>query len=134
MIMKVKKISISNAGRLESAILKYREHPSVIRVTLESGVTKEYSGSDVYECLGKIIKNFPEIKFFCKGAKLNVRPSSMLSQMTAGTMAYEHKLGVQASRNDIVNIFDYEDKDIINDPTQQKDFFFLWLESLKEDK
>ncbi|UVL00356.1 hypothetical protein [Pseudomonas sp. B21-048] len=47
-------------------------------------------------------------------------------------MAYEHKLGVRATKKDLVNIFDFDDKDIISDPQMQTDYFFRWLESLKK--
>lgn len=47
-------------------------------------------------------------------------------------MAYEHKLGVRASRKDLVNIFQYDDQDIVHDPQMQTDFFHRWLESIKK--
>ncbi|MFJ3369740.1 hypothetical protein [Pseudomonas sp. NPDC086251] len=130
--MPTKKIPVLIDGKLESAILDYDEKTPAIRLTMESGWTKQFTGQDIYECLGKIIKELPEVKFLCKGAKINVRPSSMSSQMTSGIMAYEHKLGVRVTRNDIVNIFDYDDQDIISDPQMQTDFFFQWLESIKQ--
>ena len=129
--MTMEKISILIAGKLEIAVLDYDTQKSTIKVTLESGWTKNLSGLDIYECLGKIIKSLPDVKFLCKGAKINVRPSSMSSQMSCGIMAYEHKLGIRASRKDLVNIFQYDDQDIINDPQMQTDFFHRWLESLK---
>ncbi|MCW8276840.1 hypothetical protein IMF27_15120 [Pseudomonas sp. PCH199] len=129
--MPTNRVSILNAEKLEIAILDYVEHPPSMRLTLESGWTTSTSGLDIYECLGKIIKELPDIKFLCKGAKINVRPSSMSSQMSSGIVAYEHKLGVKPSRKSIVNIFDYEDQDIINDPQMQTDYFFRWLESIK---
>ncbi|KQZ87281.1 MULTISPECIES: hypothetical protein [unclassified Pseudomonas] len=130
--MKTKKVSILIADKMEVATIEYDERKPAMTVTLENGWTTQTTGSDIYECLGKIIKELPNIKFLCKGAKLNVRPSSMSSQMGSGIMAYEHKLGIKASRNDLVNIFDYDDEEIINDPQMQTDFFFRWLESLKK--
>lgn len=127
-----KTINILIGDQKKSAVLDYDDHPPFIKLTLEDGLTKNYTGQDVYECFGKILKDMPEIKFLCKGAKVNVRPSSMSSQMTSGVMAYEHTLGVRVTRKNIVNIFDYDDQDIINDPQMQTDFFFRWLESLKQ--
>jgi hypothetical protein len=127
------KISVLVGEKLETATLDYDEQAPAMQVTLESGWTKKITGVDIYECLGKIIKERSDIKFLCKGAKLNVRPSSMSSQMSSGIVAYEHRLGVKASRKDMVNIFDYDDQDIINDPQLQTDYFFRWLESLKKD-
>jgi hypothetical protein len=125
--MKIKKISVVIADKLETATINYDEHIPTMKITFENGRTTQTSGADIYECLGKIIKQLPNVKFLCKGAKLNVRPSSMSSQMGSGIMAYEHKLGAKASRKDIVNIFDYDDEEIINDPQMQTDFFFRWL-------
>jgi hypothetical protein len=130
--MTIKKISILIDSKQKTAILDYDKRTPCINLTLESGWTKKFIGQDIYECFGKIIKELPEIKFLCKGAKVNVRPSSMSSQMTSGIIAYEHTLGVRATRKDLVNIFDYDDKDIISDPQMQTDYFFRWLESLKK--
>jgi hypothetical protein len=130
--MTIEEISILIGGKIEIAVLDYDPQKSTMKVTLESGWTKYLSGFDIYDCLGKIIMHRPDIKFLCKGAKLNVRPSSMSSQMSSGVVAYEHKLGVRASRKDLVNIFQYDDQDIINDPQLQTDFFHRWLKSLKE--
>ncbi|MNI01251.1 hypothetical protein D3C81_1384410 [compost metagenome] len=130
--MTTKKISVLIADKLETAILDYDERTPTMKITLENNWTTQTSGLDIYECLGKIIKELPHIKFLCKGAKISVRPSSMSSQMGSGIIAYEHKPGVRASRKDIVNIFDYDDQDIINDPQLQTDYFFRWLESIKK--
>lgn len=129
--MKTQKISILVADKLELAVLKYTTHPHTMQITLENGWTTTTSGHDIYECLGKIFKQLPDIKFLCKGAKINVRPSSMSSQMSNGIVAYEHKLGVKASRKDTVNIFDYDDQEIINDPQLQSDYFYQWLKSVQ---
>ncbi|QAY85076.1 hypothetical protein [Pseudomonas arsenicoxydans] len=130
--MTVETVPILIEDKLKIAVLDCDEDTPSIQITLESGRTQKFSGLDIYECLGKIIKSFPEIKFLCKGAKINVRPSSMSSQMSCGIMAYEHKLGVRASRKDLVNIFQYDDQDIIHDPQMQTDFFHRWLESIKK--
>ena len=50
--------------------------------------------------------------------------------MSAGLVAYEMTLGKQASREDIVHIFDYEENNLTNNPKEQIDFFKMWLASL----
>lgn len=130
--MTTKKISMLIEEEIISATLDYDEYPAVIRLTLADGWEKQFTGQDLYECLGKILKELPEANFLCKGAKLNVRPSAMSSQMTSGIMAYEHTLGARVGRKNIVNIFDYEDQNIVNDPQLQTDFFYQWLESLRQ--
>lgn len=130
--MITKTISVLIDKEIKSVVINYDEHPPAIRLTTENGHSKKYTGQDIYECFGKILKDMPEVKFLCKGAKLNVRPSSMSSQMTSGIMAYEHTLGSRITRKNLVNIFDYDDQDIINDPQMQTDYFFRWLESIKQ--
>ncbi|WP_093426647.1 MULTISPECIES: hypothetical protein [unclassified Pseudomonas] len=125
------KVLIFVDGEKQEAVLDYEVDSPSIKLLLQSGKTFNVSGLDVYECLGKLLVLLPEVNFLCKGAKLNVRPSSMSSQMTSGMMAYEHLLGVRATRKSLVNIFDYDDVNIVNDPKLQDDFFFKWLRSLE---
>lgn len=84
----------------------------------------------MYACLAKIRADFSHMKFLCKGAKINVKPSRMASQMSAGLVAYEMTLGKQATHEDLVRIFDYEDENLTNNPQDQVDFFKKWLASL----
>ncbi|MEX3772267.1 hypothetical protein [Pseudomonas sp. MYb118] len=130
--MEKRRISALIDQKLTSADLEYEEHPPSIRLTLENGWTQEFTGADVYQCFGKILEALPQVNFLCKGAKVNVRPSSMSSQMTSGIMAYEHQLGTRVTRKDVVHIFDFDDQDIVNDPQLQQAFFYRWLESIKQ--
>jgi len=129
--MTVKKISVLINNKIEKAVLDYDEQKLTIKLKLKNKAERNYNGLDLYDCFGKILKDLPSINFLCKGAKLNVRPSTMSSQMTAGIMAYDHKIGMPVDRTDIVNIFDYENQNIINDPQLQKDYFLRWVNSLK---
>jgi hypothetical protein len=99
---------------------------------MEDGFRKTYTAHDLYVCLGLLRADFPETKFLCKGAKLNVYPSRMSSQMSAGVVAYELHMGKPAKLEDIVNIFDYEENDITQDIQQQRDYYKRWIESLTE--
>ncbi|XCY72415.1 hypothetical protein QLG25_17490 [Pseudomonas sp. CBR-F] len=83
---------------------------------------KIYSGKDIYVCLAKVRSDFPHLTFLCKGAKLNVMPSRMASQMGAGLVAYQMTMGKPALPEDIVHIFDYEDENLTNDPQEQITF------------
>jgi hypothetical protein len=132
--VKVKRqvISILKDGQREEAWFDVSVGKSTILLTLEDGWSKKYLGVDVYQCLGKIIKEHADVKFLCKGAKRNVRPSSMSSQMSSGIAAYEYVLGERVSNSNLVNIFQYEDQDIVSDPQLQKDYFFLWMDSIRD--
>ncbi|MBV4459400.1 hypothetical protein KVG96_15710 [Pseudomonas sp. COR58] len=101
-----------------------------IKLTLPNKPTKLYEADDLYLCLAKIRDENPEITFLCKGAKLNVTPSRMCSQMSGGEVAYELQPGRSATFKNIVHIFDYEDKNLSNNPTEQKEFYIAWLNSL----
>ncbi|WP_454870104.1 hypothetical protein [Pseudomonas lini] len=100
-----------------------------INFVMEDGYSKTYAGTDFYDCLGNIREEHYDIVFLCKGAKINVHPSSMSSQMSLGVKAYELTLGKYASRSDLVNIFDYEENNLTNNPEIQRDFFMRWIES-----
>jgi len=128
--MSIHRIPVLIDNKRQEAVFEYKISPPTIHISLASGLKTTYEGDDIYDCLGKIIKALPHINFLCKGAKINVRPSSMSSQMSCGVVAYEHLLGIPATRKNLVNIFDYEDTDIINDPQLQKDYFHRWLDSL----
>ncbi|AZF10208.1 hypothetical protein C4J93_2009 [Pseudomonas sp. R2-37-08W] len=45
-------------------------------------------------------------------------------------MAYEMTLGQQATNDNIVHLFDYEEENLTNNPQDQIDFFKKWLKSL----
>ncbi|WP_212626923.1 hypothetical protein [Pseudomonas sp. PP3] len=128
--MKIVEISIKKHGITQKALIECDRQNRTLTMVLENSTIKTYVADDLYECLGQIRAEFPETKFLCKGAKLNVHPSRMSSQMSAGLIAYELRLGMPSEPEDIVNIFDYEENDITNDIQQQKDFYQRWLDSL----
>lgn len=84
-------------------------------------------GNDYFSCLVELRKKVPYIKFLCKGAKINVYPSSMARQMSQGMLAYELIIGTQATRDNIVHTFDFDDNDISENPDEQKDFYKNWI-------
>lgn len=123
------KIPIIRNGKRQKAELLCDSKDLSITISMADGYKKSYSGSDFYKCFGNIRKDLSDITFLCKGAKINVHPSSMSSQMTQGVKAYELTIGKYASRSDLVNIFDYEDTNLTNDPKEQEDFFIKWVYS-----
>ncbi|WP_277590222.1 hypothetical protein [Pseudomonas chlororaphis] len=128
--MEHREITLEEDGLLRSVEIAYdMENPS-IQINLENS-EHVFFGDNLFSCFIKLRQNFPEIKFFCKGAKKNVYPSRASTQMSSGLMAYELQQGKQALRANIVNIFDYEDQDLTNDPVVQLDFFKSWMASLK---
>jgi hypothetical protein len=100
-----------------------------ITVELGSGRRKTYFGSDFYKCFAALRKDNDDFVFYCKGAKTNVHPSSMASQMSLGLKAYELVIGKEPSIDDLVFIFDYEEKDLSSDPDEQRQFYLSWMAS-----
>lgn len=120
-------ILINNHGAIETATIECNRKKPILTFTMRSGLTKVYTAYDLYVCFGMLRADHPEIKFLCKGAKLNVHPSRMSSQMSSGLVAYELKLGKPSEEDDLVRIFDYEDKNITNDISEQIEFYHQWI-------
>jgi hypothetical protein len=128
--MKTQKIQVIVNEQKAEVTVKYDPKKLTMTFSEAENFQKIYEGKDMYACLAKIRAESPHITFLCKGAKINVMPSRMASQMSAGLVAYEMILGKQATNEDIVRIFDYEEENLTNDPKEQIDFFKKWLASL----
>lgn len=129
--MKTIEITTTTDGIRQRAVIECDRQNRTLVLVMENGSRRAYTAQDLYECLGLLRADYPETKFLCKGAKLNVHPSRMSSQMSAGLVAYELHLGISSESEDTVNIFDYEDTDITNDIQQQRDFYRCWIDSLR---
>lgn len=130
--MKTIAIATNTHGVTEKVSIECDRKNLTLVFTAKNGLRKTYAAHDLYECLGLLRADFPETKFLCKGAKLNVHPSRMASQMSGGVVAYELRMGKPTETEDIVNIFDFEETDITNDIQQQRDFYRRWIDSLME--
>ncbi|KTB63423.1 UNVERIFIED_ORG: hypothetical protein J3D59_003657 [Pseudomonas fluorescens] len=128
--MKTQKIQVIVNNQKAEVKVKYDLEKLTMTFSEAENFQKIFEGKDMYVCLAKIRADFPHITFLCKGAKINVMPSRMASQMSGGLVAYEMNLGKQATNEDIVRIFDYEEENLTNDPKEQIDFFKKWLASL----
>lgn len=128
--MKTIEILINNHGVVETATIECDRKKRTLRFTMRSDLTKVYTAYDLYVCFGMLRADYPKIKFLCKGAKINVHPSRMSSQMSSGLVAYELKLGKPSEDEDLVRIFDYEDENITNNIEEQNTFYQNWIESL----
>lgn len=128
--MDSRKVVIEVDGVLKDALFECDRRTITMKVTMPEGDVKIYTGMDYYCCLGEVRKQFPDVKFLCKGAKLNVHPSRMSSQMSGGIVAYETRWGEPTDDSDIVNIFDYEDQNLTNDINEQIDYYERWMNSL----
>ena len=128
--MKTQKIKAIINNEKAEVTVKYDTTKLTMTFSEADDFKKIYKGKDIYDCLANIRSEFPHITFLCKGAKINVKPSRMASQMSSGLVAYEMTLGKQATDEDIVHIFDHEENNLTNNPQEQIDFFKKWLASL----
>ncbi|MBM9488448.1 hypothetical protein JBE38_21180 [Pseudomonas sp. ICBG1301] len=128
--MKTQKIGTIIKNQKTEVTVKYSVTKLTMTFSEADNFKKVYEGRDIYVCFAKVRADFPNITFLCKGAKINVKPSRMASQMSAGLFAYEMTLGEQATNENIVHLFDYEDENLTNNPQDQIDFFKQWLASL----
>ncbi|WP_092333820.1 MULTISPECIES: hypothetical protein [unclassified Pseudomonas] len=128
--MDVRKVNVEIDGVMDDAFFECGKNRITMKVTMPDGVIKDYAGMDYYVCLGEVRKDFPNVRFLCKGAKINVYPSRMCSQMAGGIVAYEVCWGEPADNNNIVNIFDYEDQNLTHDINEQADYYRRWMGSL----
>ncbi|NWA28485.1 hypothetical protein HX866_26685 [Pseudomonas gingeri] len=129
--MKPIKIKILTNNKKQTATLLCDTKTTSIKLIINDSIEKTYFAEDFYECLGKIRGEHPDIQFLCKGSKINVRPSSMSSQMSLGIKAYELTLGKASSPKDLVDIFDYEENDLTNSREEQEAFYIKWRETPK---
>lgn len=129
--MKTQKIPAIIDNQKTEVTVKYDTSKLIMVFSEADNFKTIYEGIDMYVCLAKIRADFPHITFLCKGAKINVKPSRMASQMSAGLVAYEMTLGRQATNEDLVRLFDYEEENLTSNPQDQIDFFKKWLESLR---
>ncbi|AZF36685.1 hypothetical protein C4J88_1901 [Pseudomonas sp. R4-39-08] len=128
--MKTKNIKVIINNEHKQVTVKYDPTKLIMTFSEAENFEKIYEEKDLYVCFANIRADFPHITFLCKGAKINVKPSRMASQMSAGLVAYEMTLGQQATNDNIVHLFDYEEENLTNNPQDQIDFFKKWLKSL----
>lgn len=126
-------ISIKTGKIIEIATIEVHRQESSLTFIRKNGLRKTYTDHDLYLCLAQVRQESPEIQFLCKGAKINVFPSRMCSQMSGGAVAYELSMGKPATFKDIVHIFDYEEKNIAKNLQEQREFYKNWLQSLKQE-
>jgi hypothetical protein len=112
----------------EAAIVACSAEAGQCRVSFRyRGRVLEESASDYFEAFCRV-RLIP----FCYGASLNVFPSGMCRDMSAGMKAYRMTIGKQVDpKKDLVSIFE-EGPDIIPATvTRQREHFDDWLKSKK---
>lgn len=126
--MKKLEISIIKNSNQEKAILECDARTATLSIIFADGVRKTYIEVDIYIGFGLLRREFSDIRFLCKGSKINVYPSAMASNMSSGVVAYETQIGDPHAK--LVRIFDYEENKLTNDINEQFAYRKKWAESL----
>lgn len=129
---KLKTVTILKNGATESVTLKLtlpRMYIHVLEAQFADGSAMTVEAYDYFDCFTELRKQTPDVLWYCKGAQRSVYPSNMCRDMGAGLVAYKMVMGKQATRDDLVNIFDETRHDIVADPDEQVAFQEAWFES-----
>jgi len=110
-----------------------KDEPCVVKMDDDEFEKKEFCGIDLFECLESLRLYLEERGYFllCSGARIDVYPSGMSRDMSKGRLAYVTKIGMVASREDIVDIFAETDIENIGTVAQQKEYHEQWVNSIK---
>ncbi|MDG9923344.1 MULTISPECIES: hypothetical protein [unclassified Pseudomonas] len=125
-------LEVIRDDKTEEVELIYSEQPASVRAIFADGNELTGTGADIFSSFLNLRESLPGCIFQCKGAKINVHPSRMSSQMGGGLIAYELSMGYPAKRSDLVNIFT---PDTVKDevlPAEQREFFKRWIQSLSD--
>jgi hypothetical protein len=96
------------------------------------GSPLSFFGPDLFEAL-KAFRNYLEPKGqrpLCAGARSNVTPSGMSRSMGGGRKAYVIHLGVPASLEEMVDIFEYASPESVGTVQEQRAYIESWFKSL----
>jgi len=91
----------------------------------------EAAAADYFEAFSQIRVRLEQERPipFCYGASLDVFPSGMCRDMSAGMTAYRLKPGRKPERSDLVRIFDAGPDIIPAFVSRQREYFDEWLKS-----
>ncbi|MDC9598288.1 hypothetical protein [Xenorhabdus anantnagensis] len=129
-----RKIKIIINGKMEEAELHLITSPNrdcCLKIFHNNNQLAESNDTDYFSCFIDLRNQLKDIIFLCKGAKINVFPSAMQRDMGLGKVAYETTLGQHGLPENMVHIFDFEDKDVNYTPEEQSKFHLQWFESLR---
>ena len=97
------------------------------------GQTIEAAATDYFQAFSQIRVRLEQERLipFCYGASLDVFPSGMCRDMSAGMKAYRLKPGLKPELSDLVHIFDAGPDVIPAFVSRQREYFDEWLASKK---
>ena len=129
--MEIFDIEIINNGKIEKNKLFLSEIEGEINLEIEIERTIYFSKSDnIFDSVVELRKKLElnNIYLLCNASAINVYPSGMQKEF-GGAKAYKLQMGKQATLNDVVDIFDYDNELKIGSVKEQEEFYENWLES-----
>ena len=132
--MEIFDIEIINNGKIEKNKLFLSEIEGEINLEIEIERTIYFSKSDnIFDSVVELRKKLElnNIYLLCNASAINVYPSGMQKEF-GGAKAYKLQMGKQATLNDVVDIFDYDNELKIGSVKEQEEFYESWIESLRK--
>jgi hypothetical protein len=120
-------------GDNEVCVLEYASgNPVAISVSCTVLGTFSVSADDLFEALSLIRLEAEKHGYLilCNGARTDAYPSRMSRQMGKGGKLYVFKTGIQAQREDLVNIFERAEFQQVGTVAAQRVAYDFWLRSL----
>ena len=130
--IEIQDINILNNGKIEKNKLFLLEIEDEINLKIEiKNVIYFSKGDNIFDSIVELRKKLEskDIYLLCNASVVNIYPSPMQKDF-GGTKAYKLQMGKQATLNDVVDIFDYDNELKIGSVEKQKKIYENWLKSL----
>ena len=129
--IEIQDINILNNGKIEKNKLFLLEIEDEINLKIEiKNVIYFSKGDNIFDSIVELRKKLEskDIYLLCNASVVNIYPSPMQKDF-GGTKAYKLQMGKQATLNEVVDIFDYDNELKIGSVKEQEEFYENWLES-----
>jgi hypothetical protein len=120
-------------GTIEEWLLEISaEPPWTLKLNHPAGA-REFVADDLFAALAALRLELEQegVQLLCAGSRIDVFPSAMSREMSAGRKAYVTRMGERASRADLVDIFDEAPLELVGRVDDQQAFHTKWFESLE---
>lgn len=124
----------SKSGESESCNIDFDQgSPIEIRVLTQHFGAMTLTDNDLFSALVKLRLRLEQGGYFllCNAARKNAYPSRMTREMGGGRKLYLLTHGMQARREDLVDIFCATSLDQVSTVTEQYAYYEDWIRSLK---
>ena len=128
------KLTMSSGNGDKAACLLEYSPGDLVEVIFSSALLGTFSvtAGDLFEALSLIRLKMEKHGYFmlCNGARKNAYPSRMSRQVGGGRKLYLFKNGIQARREDLVDIFEPAEYEQVGTVAEQRVAYEAWLRSL----